>query len=231
MLICLSEPRVDHVRQTYQGLLLSLSQLIRLRCLWLVGVRCWMNIRHLWFKLSFLICVWIDVQGTYWHFHVKLAVDCYCWWQVCWWRSFVWWLCGFKGTPNIEHLVVYSWFRSCLLNRWWCCLYLLFTMENHNTGKTWLRKLEDGNDLVQVSVMALALLTDLQSSRDKSSKNYIWETFPWNLILSLRGAPPTGVDLNVLFAAVAPFCVRTLLGSIVWHPLCTLRLPQRFASF
>lgn len=74
---------------------------------------------------------------------------------------------------------------------------------------------EDRNDLFQVSAMALALLTDLQSSRDKASKNSILETFPWNLIPSLRGPPPTEVGLNVLFAAVAPFCVRTLLGSIV----------------
>ncbi len=62
---------------------------------------------------------------------------------------------------------------------------------------------------------SLAPLTVLQSSRDKASKNSILETFPWNLIPSLRGPPPTEVGLNVLFAAVAPFCVRILLGGIV----------------
>lgn len=53
-------------------------------------------------------------------------------------------------------------------------------------------KLDEGNDLVQVSAVALALLTALQSSRDKASKNSILETFPWNLILPLLGVrhPP-----------------------------------------
>ena len=76
-------------------------------------------------------------------------------------------------------------------------------------------KLEDRNGLVQVSAVALALLPALQSPRDKASKNSILETFPWNLIPSLRGPPPTKVGLNVLFAAVAPFCVRIRPGRIV----------------
>lgn len=67
-------------------------------------------------------------------------------------------------------------------------------------------------------MVALALLTVLQSPRGKRSS--ILVTFPWNLIPSLRGPPPTEVGLNVLFAAVAPFCVGVLLGGIVWHPFC-----------
>lgn len=69
--------------------------------------------------------------------------------------------------------------------------------------------------MTQVNAMFLALSIIQQSSREKASKNSILETFPWNLILFLGGSPPTKVGLNVLFAAVAPFCVRILLGGIV----------------
>lgn len=79
-----------------------------------------------------------------------------------------------------------------------------------------MRELDEGIYLVQVSAASLALLTVLQSSRDKASKNSILETFPWNLIPpSVRGQTPTEVGLNVLFAAFAPFCVGVLLGCIV----------------
>ena len=147
---------------------------------------------------------------------------------LCWWWSFVQRFCRFNWSLIAEHLVVCLWFMDVSTR-----VYTCFSPGGCEWGRdsvTRMLKLEDRNDLVRVSAVALALLSVLQSSTDKASKNSILETFPWNLIHSLRGPPPTEVGLNVLFAAVASFCVGILLGGIVWHPFCALGLSQRFSS-
>lgn len=78
-----------------------------------------------------------------------------------------------------------------------------------------LRFEQTRNDLVQFSPLDSALLRILPSFRDRAFRNVVLRDIPLKPNPLAQGPPPAEVDLKVLFAAVAPFCVRILPGGIV----------------
>lgn len=94
-----------------------------------------------------------------------------------------------------------------------------FECQSLKTGMIWFR----------FNAVALAPLTALQSSRDKASKNLILETFPWNLIPSLRGPPPTEVGSQCFICSrrpllcqkpSRPYCVTSFLQAWTLTKVC-----------
>ncbi len=132
----------------------------------------WLSIgwcRTLLISMKFWLVAGLMFKGLNCYFYVKVkAVDYFCGWQVLVVLMMELCVVGSVAVNGqiAEHLVVYLWLIGYLLSRLRCWVYRLFTLQGiWISARLWMLTLEDRNDLVLVSAVALAPFCNRQDTK------------------------------------------------------------------